>query len=234
MRPVDKGPDQGVFNPYTNAQQLLVTHIGEYCSYSERWIASAIHVEHKLPKNDYPNEKFLWANFLLSCSNCNSGKGYGNLELVDYLWPDMDNTFLAFCYDSEGRVSVSQDLDANLFEKAQRTWIMLGLNRHPDRFTIGLIKPTNKDRRWLHRKEEWQKALHQKQGLTELDTPERRESIVETAAARGMFSVWMTVFNNDSDIRKRLIKRFTGTAIGCFDEEGSPISRLGGQLLFMK
>ena len=134
MRPVDKGPDQGVFNPYKDAQQPLVKQIGEYCSYCERWIASAIHVEHKRPKNDYPKEKFLWDNFLLSCSNCNSGKGSGNLELVDYVWPDTDNTFLAYCYDAEGRVFVSQNLDAHLSEKAHRTWIMLGLNRHPDQY----------------------------------------------------------------------------------------------------
>lgn len=230
MRPVDKGRDQGVFKQHRDAQQPLVTQIGEYCSYCERWIASAIHVEHKRPQFDYPNEKLLWANSLLSCSNCNSGKGSGKLELVDYLWPDTDNTFLAFCYDSEGRIFVSSSLPENLKAKAYRTWKMLGLNCHPDESPAGFDEPTDKDKRWLHRRQAWQKALRQKQGLAVLDTTERRDIIAETAAERGMFSVWMTVFNDDPDIRKRLIRRFTGTATDCFDEESNPISRLGGQL----
>jgi len=230
MRPVDKGPDQGVFNPYKKAQQPLVAQIGEYCSYCERWIASAIHVEHKRPRNDYPDEKTLWANFLLACSICNPTKGFGNLELVDYVWPDTDNTFLAFCYDSEGRIFVSSELPMDISEKARRTWTMVGLNRHPDQFTAGFIKPSDRDKRWLHRRQAWQTALRQKQGLTLLDTSERRESIAEIAAERGMFSVWMTVFKDDPDLRKRLIQRFLGTAIDCFDSETNPINRLGGQL----
>ncbi len=230
MRPVDKGQDRGAIDPYKDAQQPLVAQIGEYCSYCERWIASAIHVEHKRPKNDYPNEKNLWANFLLSCSNCNSGKGSGNLDLMDFLWPDTDNTFLAFCYDSEGRVFVSSELPMDISEKACRTWKMLGMNRHPDSFSVGFEKPTSKDKRWLHRREAWQKALRQRQGLTALDTPERRESIVEIAAERGMFSVWMAVFKEYPDIRKHLIQKFTGTSVDCFDSETSSVNRPSGQI----
>ena len=71
MRPVNKGGDLGDFNPYNDAQQPLISRLGENCSYCERWIAGGIHVEHKLPKGEYPNFKLKWTNFLLACGNCN-------------------------------------------------------------------------------------------------------------------------------------------------------------------
>ncbi len=230
MRPVDKGDDLGEFKPYTNAQQPLVERLGEYCSYCERWIASGIHVEHKKPKNDYPEDKYRWSNFLLSCGNCNSGKGHGELNLDDYLWADSDNTFRAFVYDSEGRVLPETSYDETLNEKIKQTWLMLGLNKHPDRFTAGNETPTEKDKRWLHRKQAWQKAETRKQELAINDTPQRRVEIVEMAGERGFWSVWMTVFQDDMDMRHRLINAFTGTSRACFDANTQPIQRAGGQL----
>ena len=58
MRPVDKGADRGEFNPYTDAQAPLIELLGMNCSYCERWIASAIHVEHKIPKSQNENLKY--------------------------------------------------------------------------------------------------------------------------------------------------------------------------------
>ena len=230
MRPLDKGEDLGEFNPYQNAQQPLVDRLGEYCSYCERWIASGIHVEHKKPKNDYPEEKYRWNNFLLSCSNCNSGKGHGELNLGDYLWVDSDNTFRAFVYDSEGRILPKTVYDETLNDKIKRTWLMLGLNRHPDKFTNGHEKPTEKDKRWLRRKQAWQKAEKRKQELAINDTPQRRAEIVEMACERGFWSVWMAVFADDINVRHLLIQEFKGTSQACFDINTQPIHRTGGQL----
>ena len=45
-----------------------------------------------------------------------------------------------------------------------------------------------------------------------------RDAVVKLAKASGFFSVWMTVFNDDADMRLRLINSFPGTAeSGCFD-----------------
>lgn len=230
MRPIDKTPDRGSFPKYEDAQQPLTGLLGAYCSYCERWIASAIHVEHKLPKSDYPVEKLKWANFLLSCNNCNSGKGHGKLILDDYVWPDVDNTFLAFQYDAEGRVLARTGLVNDLDSKVHRTWKMLGFDRHPDRLTAGMQEPTKKDLRWLHRREAWQRATRLKNGLAVSDTQERRAAIADMATERGMFSIWMTVFENDVDIRQRLIVAFPGTAGQCFDAHGRAVLRAGGQL----
>ena len=230
MRPIDKTPDRGSFLKYEDAQQPLTVQLGEYCSYCERWIASAIHVEHKLPKNDYPAEKLKWTNFLLSCSNCNSGKGHGALILDDFVWPDVDNTFLAFQYDAEGRVVARTGLVNDLDNKVHSTWQMLGFNRHPDRHTPGMQRPTKKDHRWLHRRDAWQLAIRLKNGLAVSDTQERRADIASVAIQRGMFSIWMSVFENDVDIRRRLIAAFPGTAGQCFDAQGRSVFRAGGQL----
>ncbi len=230
MRPVDKGGDSSEFKPYQKAQQPLLLQLGEYCSYCERWIASGIHVEHKKPKNDYPEDKYLWSNFLLSCSNCNSGKGHGELNLEDHIWPDCDNTFRAFIYDIEGRVLPEDGYDSGLNEKIRNTWIMLGLNKHPDRFTSGNELPSEKDKRWLHRKQAWQKATKRKQELSVNDTPARRSEIVEMACERGFWSVWMTVFHDDADMRQRLIAAFKGTCSQCFDGDLQPIQRPGGKI----
>lgn len=230
MRPVDKGIDLGEFNPYEKAQQPLTDRLGEYCSYCERWIASGIHVEHKKPKNDYPQDEFLWNNFLLACGNCNSGKGHGKLNLDDYLWPDSDNTFRAFVYDSEGRVLPNTIYSEPLNQKIENTWRMLGLNKHPDPFTPGHQPQTVKDNRWLHRKQAWQKAIKRKQELEISDTEQRRMEIAEMASERGFWSVWMTVFQDDTDMRRRLIQAFKGTCIECFNTDTQPIQRTGGKL----
>ncbi|MBI3797404.1 MAG: hypothetical protein HY268_10630 [Deltaproteobacteria bacterium] len=42
--------------------------------------------------------------------------------------------------------------------------------------------------------------------------------VIRTAKAYGFFSIWMTVFSSDADMRNRLINAFEGTReSGCFD-----------------
>lgn len=230
MRPIDKGNDLGEIKPYENAQQSLTERIGEYCSYCERWIASGIHIEHKKPKHDYPEDEFQWNNFLLACGNCNSGKGHGKLNLDDYLWPDTDNTYRAFTYDSEGRVLVNASYTESLNQKIEKTWKILGLNKHPDIAIPGQQMPTSKDKRWLHRQQAWQNAEKRKNQLAAYDTSDRRDEIVEMALQRGFWSIWMAVFQYDVDMRRRLITAFPGTANDCFDQDTQPLPRSGGQI----
>lgn len=227
MRPVIKGNNTKKFEPYTDAQAPLITTIGEHCSYCGRWIASGIHVEHKQPKLNYPLLKFSWSNFLLSCSNCNSTKSSGLLNLDDYIWPDTDNTLLGFDYDSEGRVIPKSHADPDICIKISNTWIMLGLNKHPDTTTLGYVEPTKKDMRWLHRKQEWLKAQRALNRLRVNDTDQIREMIVDTAM-NGIFSIWFSVFYDDVDMKKRLVDLFIGTDSSCFDADFNPINRVGG------
>jgi len=52
-----------------------------------------------------------------------------------------------------------------------------------------------------------------------------RNAIVRQALAKGFFSVWMTVFAGDQDMRSRLVAAFAGTMdSGCFDTQGTLVS----------
>lgn len=230
MRPINKGQNRGTFNPYNDAQQPLIAHLGEFCSYCERLIPCGIHVEHKLPKDKYPALKYKWKNFLLACVNCNSSKGSALINLCDYLWPDSDNTFRAFTYESEGKVTPSSGFTNDLDKKIEDTWKLFGLNKHPDPTVEGFVKPSDKDRRWLHRKQEWETAIKNKDKLLNNDTSDVREILIERATAKGMFSIWFTVFSDDTDMKRRLISAFSNTDNSSFDATYTPIARPNGQI----
>ena len=234
MRPVVRGncptDDRGndlVFNHYTKARGLLIGRIGEYCSYCEMHLDASLAVEHVKPKKHNPDEELHWGNFLLSCQNCNSTKGQKNVELSDYLWPDMDNTFYALQYTEGGLISPSPGLDHNpaLKRKAANTIQLTGLDKQPDH------NPAATDRRWINRREAWDIAVESKRDLASNDTPEMRRQIIRSATARGYWSVWMTVFEDDTDMRQRLLQAFPGTCSGCFapDNQYTPVLRRGGQ-----
>lgn len=230
MRPVSKGADRGVFNPYNDAQKPLIEQLGEYCSYCERLVPCGIHVEHKLPKGEYPEFEFNWSNFLLGCVNCNSAKGSEKINLADYIWPDSDNTLRAFSYGCEGRVFPIDGFNNVLDSKIKNTWILLGLNRHPDPTIEGFSKPTEKDRRWLHRKQEWEAAYENKAKLLNNDTSDLRDILVERATAKGMFSIWFAVFFDDVDMKERLVRAFKNTDVSSFGVDYSLVKRPAGQV----
>jgi hypothetical protein len=72
-------------------------------------------------------------------------------------------------------------------------------------------------------------AVRDRDLLTRNDTPGMRELIIENAQARGMFSIWWTVFEHDADMRRRLRLAFPGTATDCFDAQECACIRPGGQ-----
>jgi hypothetical protein len=59
-----------------------------------------------------------------------------------------------------------------------------------------------------------------------------REQIIDTATSTGFWSVWMSVFQDDNDMKKRLIEAFRGTAGKglCFDDDLKLIPRPGGKI----
>jgi uncharacterized protein (TIGR02646 family) len=227
MRPVNKNPAAGPFADYDEAHEPLEQRLGKYCSYCERWMPSGMAVEHKRPQKRHPAYNLLWTNFLLSCPNCNSGKGSRRIFLRRYFWPDTENTFRAFVYDDEGFVRVSKDLPKPLRRTAQRTLQLLGLNRHLGKPR----KPAARDGRWSDRRSAWQKAELLRQQLEVHNTQEQRDRIIMMALERGMVSVWLSVFQDHPQIRIRLLQAFIGTAPDCYDHQnGEFTTRPGGQI----
>jgi hypothetical protein len=56
------------------------------------------------------------------------------------------------------------------------------------------------------------------------------ESMIQLALARGFWSIWMTIFENQSEVKKALIESFPGTCVKCFDSDGNPINRNGDNI----
>lgn len=233
MRPVLRGdpPKDSHGNPipfrdYKEARDPLIDRMGDDCSYCEIPLLATADVEHIQPKSSNPSLALTWENFLLACSSCNSVKGRKDINLVDYYWPDRDNTFLAFVYPQDLPPEVATGLNNAQKTVAERTLKLTGLDRAPGNPLL-----TKRDRRWKKRLTAWGKALRAQHLLKTTDHASMRESIVNTATSTGFWSVWMTVFQQDADMRNRFIDHFSGTrASGGFNPHGQPVPRPGGRL----
>ncbi len=228
MRPVRRGasPRQKDFPNYRLAFGPLAARIGLYCSYCERKINTNLAVEHIQPKNlaPYAKLKGTWTNFLLGCVNCNSTKLDKDVRLVAHLLPDRDNTFAAYEYLATGEIQVSALLSATQNRKAKATLALVGLNK-----AIAEIHDENgrlvAAERYSQRMEAWGNANVSRDLLASNRTPQMISQIVLTALESGHFSIWMTVFTGDREMRTRLIDAFPGTrASGCFDANGDPVT----------
>ncbi len=58
--------------------------------------------------------------------------------------------------------------------------------------------------------ETWRKATAALLRLSDNDTVQMREQIVETALATGLFFIWQSVFEGDADMQMRLRVAFEG------------------------
>ncbi|MFH1134926.1 MAG: HNH endonuclease [Pseudomonadota bacterium] len=218
------------YKHYSQARKELIHRLGEYCSYCEMHLDASLAVEHVKPKKprgmaEVDRRRALdWDNFLLSCANCNSVKGAGDIDLDDYVWPDRDNTYRAFQYSEGGLVAAAESLDGRLQRNALNMINLVGLNK-----ICGQVKAS--DRRWLNRREAWDLAVRAKERLVGNDCLELREQIAETAQAKGFWSVWMTVFKADGDMLQRLIEAYPGTCRDCFTigKHYEPTARQGGK-----
>lgn len=232
MRPVDRGPwpEQADGSPvqfaeYADAKGHLLEKLGELCSYCEMPISNAPAVEHVQPKIRHGDLERTWCNLLLSCCYCNSTKGKSDPGRGGLLWPDVDNTALAFSYSVAG-ARVNEGLPGELFERASRTFRLTGLDRRPG----GEREPSAADRRFLQRQQVWHLAQMAQDDLERNRCATVMKWIVSTARARGFWSVWMTVFKDDVEMRARFIQAFEGTAAVCFDARTCPVRRAGGAL----
>jgi hypothetical protein len=223
--PKDADENNIPFADYSDARDDLIRRIGDYCSYCEVCLHGSIAVEHVRPKKPQPALEREWTNFLLACDNCNSIKSNKDIDLAQYFWPDRDNTARVFDYDLDQPPRIGSGLDPSLRPIAEKTIALTGLDRVP-----GHPSYSNRDRRYLKRKEVWGVALIARGNLKQSDTPLMRDSILHTAVSRGFWSVLLQVFHDDEEMRSSIIKWFPGTAADCFDGNTRPIPRLGGLL----
>lgn len=206
MRPVRRGEHpvgkEGTplaIREYQDAREPLIQRLGKYCSYCEMPLDNSPAVEHVRPKSLHPKLERCWDNFLLACAYCNATKGSKDVELDSCFWPDKDNTFQVFTYYESGGVEVAEELDSDNEEKAQLTLNLTGFGTESD------------SRRSVGRRDACGLAHKALTNLSRLDREELREQIIDTATSRGYWSVWMTVFADDADMRQRLVMKFTGT-----------------------
>ncbi len=109
MRPVERGSAPRTYTRYQDAIGDLEARLGTYCSYCER--RTSLAVEHVIPKSKRPDLEREWTNFLLACTTCNSVKGDKDVVIQKFLWPDRDNTFLAYVQRQRWLCSVSKQYE---------------------------------------------------------------------------------------------------------------------------
>lgn len=229
MRPLNKGKSPyGTIEKYADALDYLEKAIGPYCAYCEMPINHVPEVEHVAAKS-CGGALTDWDNLLLGCKYCNTRKGKqvsaGNEK--NYMWPDRDNTALAYRYDG-GVPSVN----AGILQAVDPTGIQLSKARN----LFELVKldnvpsPGQRDRRFRERNRAYEMALQSleiwqsvKQRHWE-NQNDIRQQILLTARACGFFSIWMMVFEGEPMVLNGLIETFPGTHRDCFDELGRPSS----------
>jgi hypothetical protein len=222
MRPVRRGrsPKTSDFRPYKRAKKHLVARLGRYCSYCERRIATVLAVEHILAKSLRQYEHLIgrWENFLLGCVNCNSTKLDKDVDPALVLLPDRDNTFAALVYTPDGKVKPSPASPADVKAMAARLLSLVGLDKNPEEERDENGKQVALDR-VRQRMEAWAMAREAKDDVDQnRENAALRRRVVAHAVSEGFFSIWMTVFEGDVDMRNRLIDAFSGArGSGCFD-----------------
>ncbi len=237
MRPIDKGicPYKTIKH-YQDAEQYLEKKIGRYCSFCEMRIDNSPAVEHKESKNS-GGALTEWNNLLLSCVYCNSRKSekIKKGELYKWIWPDQDNTFLAFTYEGalpQLNEKFLKAISDRAYEKSKKIFDDLALDYFPENKKGEVKKLKCKDRRWQIRLEALQVAEEAKKIWKMCETESEKENqkwnILNMAKGYGFFSVWMMIFEDDAEIKNALIDVFPGTSKECFDQNGSPIRREKG------
>lgn len=216
LRPVKKEQRPNItVKEYAEYRRHLTNNLGYYCSYCERRIEHNIGIEHIKPKSINKNLELNWRNLLLACVNCNSTKGNKPIDLRNYLWPHLDNTAKSFTYIVGGIIKILPNISDKSKVLAKNTIELVGLDKMPSSDIS--VNSQETDNRWKFRMETWDKAVELSNDLKINNTPIVRKLIIDIAIAKGYFSVWMSVFDNDIDMKRDLVNAFIGTDANCYD-----------------
>lgn len=177
-------------------------------------VANMIEVEHVVPL-DKGGSELDWDNFLLSCKYCNTVKGARNHSRAGYIWPDRDNSDLAFSYSEKYGIKPRSNL---VQREAEATIQLMGLDRNPGMQN----EPTKADSRWISRLRAWFISNSSYQNWIAAPIPEMAFQISLTASGTGFYSIWCKVFENEPYVLNEIRKQFAGT----YFELGSDDSRL--------
>lgn len=219
MRPLDKGIPQKDYSDYSDAKPGLKARNGPFCAYCEMPVRDLGYVDHVHPLAN-GGAALDWSNFLLSCFFCNRTKWNNNQNREGYLWPDIDNTDLAFEYNKQFIIKPFAEL-ADQQKKASQNLINLtGIDRTADDSSL-------KDTRWRNRNEAWAKAEAMYEAWqTGLNQPGLRIAIPEVAHSTGFYSIWMAVFATVPEVQNAIRQKFPNT-YQQVDEHGRRIIRPG-------
>lgn len=212
MRAVEKGEAPRTYTKHEQAKNDLANRIGWYCSYCEMGVRHFIAVEHIVPQNN-GGAILDWENFLLGCFHCNSVKGARNQSREGYLWPDIDNTPLAFAYNRTQVIHPAANLSETIYQRALATIHLTGLDRRPG----GNNEPTDRDVRWIHRREVWGIAEASLEDWHLTSTPAMARQIARTAFGHGFYSIWMTIFQGIQPVINEINQIFPGTYLPLID-----------------
>lgn len=203
MRPVVKGSAPRSYSHWGQARNDLANQIGWYCSYCEMGVSNMIEVEHIVPRN-HGGPELDWENFLLSCKYCNTVKSSNNLARDGYIWPDRDNTDLAFVYSE---LNVIEPKNNGIRREGRATIDLTGLDRGPN----GLNLPTDADSRWIFRIQAWLVAKLSRENWNKRPSPEMADQIAKTAIGTGFFSIWMKIFEDTPQVQSEIKNQFPNT-----------------------
>jgi len=240
LRPIRRGNspiENEIYPTYQKAKEDLIDrfasgwnngrHIASYCSYCERKIETNLAVEHIKPKDGefgHPELELTWSNFLLACVNCNSTKGAKEVIFHNLFLPDRDNTFYAFEYTADGMIKPRDTLSSTNKARANITLKLLGLDK-ATRETYSATGNLIALDRGSQRIEIW--GLAEEALCNYLDNIENqsvKKLIVINMLSNGFFSIWMTVFDDYSEMKNLFIDAIHGTRkSGCFNDEGNSV-----------
>lgn len=199
------------FNPWSVAKPILELNLAAFCSYCEKPSSDeGIHIEHVQPKSLYPELKFKWVNFLFSCQRCNGmdNKGDKNVVIGKLHLPHTNNTWKSLLYKEGGLPVVHPDLNSFEAKKAQALIDLVGLDKRE-----GHPKHLSGDNRAKRRRTTWE--LAEKYLIRYKDERFAPDIIADLAYARGFWSVWMTVFHDEIEVKRELKSKFEGTYTDC-------------------
>lgn len=218
MRAVDKGAAPQYYSNYTDAKPDLFDRIGPYCVYCEMPVGDLGYVDHVHPLAN-GGQRLAWENLVPSCFFCNRVKWDRNSDRSDHLWPDIDNTDLAYEYAKSYVVRPVVGLSDEQHQAANNLIQLTGIDRTA-------ANSTRKDRRWKNRQEAWKKAEKMLAAWqTQQNRPGLLIAIPEIAESTGFYSIWMEVFKNDPAIQNAIRRKFPNT-FDQVDSSGKRVKRL--------